>query len=99
LAAAWAYEPFAAYRTATIYVKQRPGTVTMKLIGAREAAAGANLWLVVPNDAGVFAETRALDGIPCVSPLQTYLDLKEQPERAEEATEALRRVHLPWASE
>ena len=99
LAAAWAYEPFAAYRTAAIYVEQRPSAVTMKLMGAREAAAGTNLWMVVPNDAGVFAETRSIDGIPCVSPLQTYVDLKNHPERSEEAAEALRRAHLPWATE
>jgi hypothetical protein len=99
LAAAWAYEPFAAYRTATIYAERRPGEAPLKEMGAREAPSGANLWLVVPNDEGVFAEAREVDGIPCVSPLQTYLDLKDQPERAEEAAEALRRVHLPWANE
>jgi hypothetical protein len=99
LAAAWVYEPFAAYRTATVYVERQPSEATLKALGAREAPSGANLWLVVPNDQGVFAEARDVGGLPCVSPLQTYLDLKGQPERAEEAAEALRRVHLPWASE
>lgn len=99
LAAAWAYEPFAAYRTSTVYVERRPGEDALREMGAREAPSGANLWLVVPNDQGVFAEARDVGGTPCVSPLQTYLDLKGQPERAEEAAEALGRSHLPWANE
>lgn len=99
LAAAWAYVSFAAYRTATVYVERRPNTEVMRQMGAREASAGTNLWLVVPNDEGVFAQAQIVGGTPCVSPLQTYLDLKGQPERAEEAAEALRRAHLPWATE
>lgn len=99
LAAAWVYAPFSTYRTATLYVDQIPSSETMKLLGAREMAAGANLWLVVPNDTGVFTGSRRVDGIAVASPLQTYLDLAAQPERAEEAAEELRRVHLPWAEE
>lgn len=99
LAAAWAYTSFAAYRTATLYVARQPDAAAMKLAGAREVSSGANLWLVVPNDDGVFAEERIVNGTSCVSPLQTYLDLKDQPERAEEAAEALRRIHLPWVKE
>lgn len=97
LAAAWVYEPFSTYRTATVYVDQLPSTGMMKLLGAREMASGANLWLVVPNDTGVFAGSRRVDGIEVVSPLQAYLDLAAQPERAEEAAEELRRAHLSWA--
>lgn len=98
LAAAWMYAPFAAFRTATIYVEGRPDAELLKRIGARETGAGANLWLVVPNDEGVFAESNEQSGIRCVAPLQTYLDLKSQPERADEAAEALRRACLPWAA-
>lgn len=98
LASAWAYAPFASYRTATVYVDQRLNAETMKTLGARESSTGANLWLVVPNDDGVFTGSNVLDTLVCVSPLQTYLDLKGQPERAEEAAEELRRVHLPWAA-
>jgi hypothetical protein len=97
LAAAWAHAPFAAYTSAAVYVERRPDAAALARLRARETPTGANLWLVVPNDAGVFSGAGAVDGVPCVSPLQAYLDLKGAPERAEEAAEELRRVHLPWA--
>jgi hypothetical protein len=97
LAAAWAHAPFATYRSAAVYVERRPDAAALAKLGARETPAGANLRLVVPNDEGVFSGAGVVDGVPCVSPLQAYLDLKGAPERAEEAAEELRRVHLPWA--
>ena len=36
------------------------------------------------------------EGIRCVHPVQAYLDLKDQPERAEEAAERLRKEYLSW---
>ena len=57
---------------------------------------GANLWLVLPNDDGVFQGSENHSGIPCVSPLQTYLDLKNQPERAKDAATELRKRFLNW---
>jgi hypothetical protein len=98
LAAAWLYAPFAAYRTVTLYVRRRLDAPTLKRAGLRETAAGANVWIVVPNDTGVFTGGEDRAGIPCVSALQTYLDLKGHAERAGEAAEELRRVCLPWAS-
>ena len=97
LGAAWTYAPFASFRSAAVYLDRYPGPEVLGQIRAREQDAGANLWLVVPNDEGVFAGAETIDGIPCVSPLQAYLDLTGQPERADEAAEELRRVHLPWA--
>ena len=67
-------------------------------IGFHEGARGSNTWLVVPDDAGVFTGAIERDGIRCVSPIQTYLDLKGQPERAEEAGAELRRLHFAWSS-
>ncbi|MDE0142863.1 MAG: hypothetical protein OXI80_15175 [Caldilineaceae bacterium] len=52
---------------------------------------GANVWLVVPNDAGVFDGAEFVEGIRCVHPVQAYVDLKGYPERTAEAGEALRR--------
>jgi hypothetical protein len=98
LAAAWSYVPFAAYRVATVYLQRRPSAALMKQIGAREMTAGTNLWLVVPTDPGVFAGRQTVDGLPCVSPLQTYMDLKAHPERADEAAAQLARKYLPWAN-
>lgn len=47
--------------------------------------------MVRPVDDGVFVGAGSVDGLPCVHPLQVYLDLKAQPERAAEAAVELRK--------
>jgi len=54
------------------------------------------LWLVVPNDTGVFQGAVEKDGIRCVHPAQVYVDLKDHPERAAEAADRLRAELLTW---
>ena len=65
-------------------------------VGIRWEERGSNVWLVQPNDEAVFHGFADIDGIPCVTPLQTYLDLKGHPERSEEAAEELRNRMLSW---
>jgi hypothetical protein len=48
----------------------------MGKLGFREDPRGANLWLVVANDAGVFQEARLSTTMRCVHPVQAYLDLR-----------------------
>ena len=48
----------------------------------------------MPNDEGVFQGAVEREGIPCVHPVQVYLDLKDHPERSAEAAEALRKKLL-----
>lgn len=98
LASAWLWEPFAAFRTVTLYLATLPSADLLTKLGFHEGARGSNTWLVVPDDEGVFAGAVERDGIWCASPIQTYLDLKGQPERAEEAAEELRRTQLAWQS-
>jgi hypothetical protein len=96
LAGAWALTRFAAFRIVTVYVPTDPSPALLERLGCREDTRGANLWLVVPNDAGVFQGAVEKDGIRCVHPVQVYVDLKEHPERAPEAAERLRAELLPW---
>jgi hypothetical protein len=96
LAAAWALTRFVAFRIATVYLATDPSPELLNQLGFREDARGANLWLVVPNDEGVFQDASDKDGIRCVHPAQVYLDLKDQPERASEAAERLRAELLTW---
>ena len=96
LAAAWQLTHFATFRIATFYVDVEPDSALRDELGFREDARGANLWLVVPNDAGVFQGADKRDGLRCVHPVQAYLDLKEHPERASEAAERLRAELLNW---
>jgi hypothetical protein len=96
LAAAWQYNRFAAFRIATFFLKEPLSSAARDKLGFREEPRGANVWLVVPNDEGVFLGAAEQDGIVCVHPLQVYLDLKAHPERAVEAAERLRSEQLNW---
>lgn len=96
LAAAWVLDRFAAFRLATFYLPSDPPREALDELGFREEAKGANLWLVVPNDDGVFHGAAEKDGVRCVHPVQVYLDLKDQPERSKEAAEQLRADLLNW---
>jgi hypothetical protein len=75
------------------------GVVVNDLIQGLEAKrgdSGANLVLAVPKDPFVLYQSRAIDGIDVVSPLQLYLDLRKQPGRGEEAAqEILKREIIP----
>lgn len=90
LAGAWLINRFAGFRLVTLYLAEAPDSGLLERLGFREDERGANTWLVVPNDEGVFHGARDREGVRCVHPVQVYLDLKEQPERADEAAEHLR---------
>ncbi len=96
LAAAWVLTRFAAFRIATVYLPTDPSPALLERLGCREDSRGANLWLVVPNDEGVFQGAVEKDGIRCAHPVQVYVDLKDHPERAAEAAEHLRTELLTW---
>jgi hypothetical protein len=91
LAAAWFHAPFAAFRLVTVFVSSLPPAEVLASLGFRDSGAGANVWLTLPRDAGVFQGSTEVQGIRCAHPVQTYVDLKAQPERSREAAEELRR--------
>lgn len=95
LAAAWQHARHADFRLTTLYVAAP--ILHPEELGLRPVAQGENVWLVTPKDDGVFYRAEAIDGIPCVHPVQCYLDLLAHPERAPEAAADLRRRHLPWS--
>lgn len=90
LAAAWRIDPFAMFRTATFFLREPPTETLKRSLGFREDPRGANVRLVVPNDEGVFFGASDREGVRCVHPVQTYVDLKEPLERSAEAAEHLR---------
>ena len=96
LSAAWLYTRFAAFRLATVYLSSMASQYLLKEMEFSDEPKGANLWLVLPDDEGVFHGSQSQDGIRCVSAVQTYLDLKGQPERAKDAAAELRRKLLNW---
>jgi len=96
LGAAWLYCRFANFRLATFYFRHPPSEEVLGSLNLREDERGANTWLVIPNDEGVFYGSEVRDGIPCVHPVQVYLDLKGHPERASEAAAKLRQDYFRW---
>jgi hypothetical protein len=98
LAAAWAHTGFAGFRLVTMYLAERMWAEDLAEDGFRDEDRGANLWLVVPNDEGVFDGRALHQGMPCVHPVQVYLDLKAQPERSADAAEELRKRLLSWST-
>ena len=97
LAAAWSLGQFASFRTATVYLQRGLSPDLVAGMSFRDGARGANVWLVEPNDEGVFhGRTTTRDGIVCVHPVQAYLDLHAHPERAEDAARELRSEFLQW---
>lgn len=99
LAAAWAYTRFASHRLSTVYVDGEPTSGVLGDLGFRGESRGANTWLVLPNDEGVFDGSSNVGGNWCAHPVQVYLDLKAHPERSAEAAEELRRRTLSWSDD
>jgi hypothetical protein len=94
LAAASRLAPYADFRTVTFYCDELPAPDVLDELGFEEAERGGNVWLVVPNDAGVFDGAEPVGGVPCASAVQTYLDLFAHPERSRDAAAELRSVYL-----
>jgi len=94
LAGAWLCSGFAGFRLVVVYVAEMPGKEACQEMGFHETERGENVWLVQPNDAGVFHGSTEREGIACAHPVQVYLDLKNHPERSAEAAEALRKTLL-----
>ena len=90
LPAAWLCTKYAGFRLVTVYLADFPSAGLMADLGFREGPRGANTWLVVANDEGVFHGASRVEDVRCVHPVQIYLDLKGHPERAQEAADTLR---------
>jgi hypothetical protein len=93
MAAAWLLEPFARFRLTSLYIDGDPHGAAERL-GLRLGERGANVQLLAPDDGGVFAGQRDIEYLPCVSPVQVYLDLQHLPERGREAADNLRELGL-----
>jgi len=96
LAGAWLLDRFAGFRTTTLYLAEIPSPELLAALSFREDDRGANVWLAIPNDGGVFHGATIREGVRCVHPVQVYLDLHAHPERADEAAQKLRADHLGW---
>jgi Holliday junction resolvase len=96
LAGAWLHTEFAAFRLITVYVGEPLPDPLVETLGLRYEERGANVWIVEPNDIGVFHGSGKVKGVSCVHPVQDYLDLKAHPERASDAATELRARTMRW---
>ena len=82
-----------------MYLRQEFSSDVATALSFREDARGANVWLVVPNDEGVFhGASTTNEEIICVHPVQAWLDLHAHPERAEAVAQELRSEYLRWST-
>lgn len=95
LPAAWVRDKFAQFRIVSVYVTGDP-RLAAEAVGLRLNVRGANVQLIGPDDRGVFDGGERVDELPCVSKVQTYLDLLHLPERSAEAAERLREGGRLW---
>ena len=95
LASAWTISGFVRFRLNSVYVAGNPRDAA-DAIELRRHQRGANVQLIGPDDDGVFLGRRDVSELPCVSPVQTYLDLHHLPERAQDAAEELRNDRRLW---
>jgi hypothetical protein len=95
LPAAWAMTHFARFRLTSVYVEGDPHSIAEE-VGMRQAGKGANIQLLGPDDEDVFTGGEEFDELPCVAPVQAYLDLLNLPERAGEAAARLRAERMDW---
>jgi DNA-binding MarR family transcriptional regulator len=101
LAGAWLLDHFAGFRITTVYIEDPLADSILDSFGFRPEPRGANVWFVVPNDPEVIGsggeQEEGGERIPCVHPVQVYLDLKGHPERAKDAAGKLReRLVADW---
>ncbi len=79
--AAWLRRPHTTAPVVSAYVKKRH---ILEIAPARKVSSGGNLWLLVPEDEGVWQEGRETEGFPLVSDVQIYLDLLQVGQRGPE---------------
>jgi hypothetical protein len=80
--------PGIGYRRVTAFVSEL-NDAFVGAAGLKRVSSGANVTLMVPYDEGVFYGTKEYAGVPVVSPVQLYLDLKSYKGRGEEAAQAI----------
>lgn len=80
--------PMVRYQRAAVYIAENVERLVEGLV-LKTVTSGANLSILTPYDNGVFFGAEEIDGIMLVSPVQNYLDLKDDRGRGEEAATAL----------
>lgn len=82
--------PYTPPPVVSAYVPTLPTEGALKSLGARPVGDGGTLWLIVPNDDGVFRETQKVGEFVLACDAQVYLDLLQVGLRGSDQAKALR---------
>jgi hypothetical protein len=95
--AAVRFTPAVRYTRSMVFCNGDPSCLAQAL-DLKRVSSGANLTLIRPYDEGVFYGAEDRDGVPVVTPVQAYIDLRKQAARGEEAADALLEgaIHSRW---
>jgi hypothetical protein len=85
--AAWNRRPHTTPPVVSAYVKKRH---VLDIAPGRRVTSGGNLWLIVPEDEGVWQEGQEVGDFPLVSDVQIYLDLLQVGQRGPDQAAELR---------
>ncbi len=85
--------PYLEPSVVTAYVSEPPNGIS----GLHQVERNGNVVLYVPPNQGFFVGKNIIDGIPVVSDIQLYLDLKKMPGRSGDQADYLRENLLNWS--
>lgn len=88
--AGWLRHPYTEPVITSVYVARLPEAATLEQLGLRPVTDAGKVWFFVPDDEGVFLETKVINELPLVSDAQIYLDLQPTGLRGPEQADALR---------
>lgn len=88
--AGWLRQPYTEPVVTSAYVARHPETATLEQLGLRQVDDAGKVWLFVPEDDGVFLETRTIQDLPIVTDAQIYIDLLHTGLRGPDAAASLR---------
>jgi hypothetical protein len=89
--AGWLRHPYTEPAIVSAYVPGPLQDALLETIGLRHVKEGGKVWLLVPDDEGVFLETQEAQGLPLVTDAQIYLDMiHSEAFRAQDQAKALR---------
>jgi hypothetical protein len=90
--AGWIRHPYTVPHIVTAYVDNFPDQKRIEdQLLARSVEEGGRLWLVRPNDPGVFLRSQSVQGFTLASDIQIYLDLLAAGRRGDEQAAELRK--------
>ncbi|MDB5072792.1 MAG: hypothetical protein JWM87_3903 [Candidatus Eremiobacteraeota bacterium] len=92
LPAAAYYARFGSFRRVRLYLPQSPDIEIRRTLNVADDVRGRNVAICVDDGRARIGRTVGADGVTYASPVLAYLDLRDEPERAAEAAESLRRV-------